>query len=156
MSFNNPGGSIGSGLLVLLAGWCVHCVAKHLAAQAASNKLTPAATAAARQAGKLTVRGLNFLVRSICWSFLLYLISTHCQTAPLMQVAHSPVPYVLIDIRDDKSSKIKHKAVRFRDAVQLSEALSHPTKWQSICKGADAPAYPAASSLLIFVHDSRV
>jgi hypothetical protein len=64
MSFNNPGGSIGSGILVLLAGWCVHCVAKHLAAQAAANKVTPAAAAAARQAGRLTVKGLNFLVGS--------------------------------------------------------------------------------------------
>lgn len=63
MSFKNAGGSIGSGLLVLLAGWCVHCVAKHL--QPAASHLAPAATAAARQAGKLTAEGFRCLV-SVC------------------------------------------------------------------------------------------
>ena len=63
MSFNNPGGSIGSGLLVLLAGWCIHCVAKHLAAQSVANKAAPGATTAARQAGRLSERSFRFLVR---------------------------------------------------------------------------------------------
>lgn len=157
MSFNNPGGSIGNGLLVLLAGWCVHCVAKHLAAQASANRVTPAATAAARQAGKLTLKSLQFLVCSLCQiAFLLCLSMTHSGDTPntWVQVAHSPVPFVLIDIRDDKSSKVRQKAVRFRDAVQVSEALSDPNKWQSIAKGA-APC-PAPSHLLIFIHDSKV
>ena len=61
---------------------------------------------------------------------------------------------MLIDIRDDKSNKLKQKAVRFRDAVQLSEALADAAKWRSISKGAEP--FPAPSHLLIFVHDSKV
>jgi hypothetical protein len=84
------------------------------------------------------------------------LLSRRCNKAPSVQVAHQPVPFVLIDIREDKSSKIKHKVTRCRDTVQLTEALSDPIKWQSISKGAEAQAYPAASHILIFVHDSKV
>ena len=61
---------------------------------------------------------------------------------------------MLIDIRDDKSSKLREKAVRFRDAVQLSEALADATKWHSIANGAEP--FPAPSHLLIFVHDTKV
>jgi rhodanese-related sulfurtransferase len=64
------------------------------------------------------------------------------------------VPFVIIDIRDDKSSKLKQEAVRFRDAVQFSEALEDPTKWKSIAKGLEP--FPATSHLLVFVHDSKV
>ena len=71
-----------------------------------------------------------------------------------LQVARQPVPFVLFDIREDKSSKLKYKSVRFRDAVQLSEALADVTQWRSIAKGAEP--FPSQGHLLLFVHDGKV
>ena len=83
--------------------------------------------------------------------FLTLLIFTEVSS---LQVAHEPVPFVLLDMREDKSSKLKHKSVRIRDAVQLSEALVDATKWRSITKGTEP--FPSQGHLLIFVHDRKV
>ena len=65
MPFNNAGGSIRSGLVVLIVGWFCHRCAKAWSSQRARSEKQPSSILGAlgKPTGRLNVAELEFLVR---------------------------------------------------------------------------------------------
>lgn len=131
MPFNNAGGSIGSGLAVLLTGWICHRIARAWSSQRASNEklLTSAQGASGRPTGRLNVPALVYLI------------------------SHGPFPFVILDLRDcDQIESMLHGVVVKLSPDDVPAALTDDCKWSDASKGC---ARPSPHHALIFISEVK-
>eukprot|EP00892_Ulva_mutabilis_P012813 jgi/Ulvmu1/9904/UM057_0061.1 len=131
MPFNNAGGSIRSGLFVLVAGWICHRFAKAWSSRRATSEkqTTHVLGAPGRPAGRLNSAALAFLI------------------------SHQPFPCVILDLRDCEQSETLLHGVAVKlgsDAVQMT--LTDDAKWLTCCKGGGRPSPHHA---LVFVSETK-